>query len=150
MYTPPGPGTPPWSRHPPPGADPLGADPLGADTPRADTPRSRCPLEQMPPRADTTPPGADTTPLSRHPPKQTPPPRSRPDIPSGNRHPPPFHRRACWEIRSTRGRYASYWNAILLTLCFCQVTSNHGRRHEEITWINLLLNRRPIYFNHLP
>ena len=23
--------------------------------------------------------------------------------------------RACWEIRSTRGRYASYWNAILLT-----------------------------------
>ena len=25
---------------------------------------------------------------------------------------PPW-RRACWEIRSTRGRYASYWNAIL-------------------------------------
>ena len=34
-----------------------------------------------------------------------PPPRSR--------HPLPPWRRACWEIRSTRGRYASYWNAIL-------------------------------------
>ena len=32
-----------------------------------------------------------------------------------SRHPrgrPPWCR-ACWEIRSTRGRYASYWNAIL-------------------------------------
>ena len=29
----------------------------------------------------------------------------------GSRHPPPH--RACWEIRSTRGRYASYWNAVL-------------------------------------
>ena len=25
----------------------------------------------------------------------------------------PPRRRACWEIRSTRGQYASYWNAIL-------------------------------------
>ena len=46
------------------------------------------------------PPGADTPPWDQAPPwKQTP--------------PPPQHR-ACWEIRSTRGRYASYWNAILL------------------------------------
>ena len=30
----------------------------------------------------------------------------------GSRHPPP-PLSACWEIRSTRGRYASYWNAIL-------------------------------------
>ena len=45
---------------------------------------------QTPPRAD--PPGADT--------------------------PPIILRRACWDIRSTSGRYASYWNAILLHLCF--------------------------------
>ena len=47
--------------------------------------------------------------------------------PPGTRHPPgpvtplgpgtPLSR-ACWEIRSTSGRYASYWNAILsLTIC---------------------------------
>ena len=36
-----------------------------------------------------------------HPPKQTPPPC-----------------RACWEIRSTRGRYASYWNTILYLFVF--------------------------------
>ena len=71
-------------------------NPPGADThpreqthpPRADPPWSR----HHPPRADTTTPRADTTP-----PEQTPP-----------------RRRACWEIRSTHGRYASYWNAILL------------------------------------
>ena len=40
--------------------------------------------------------------LGYHPPEQTPP-RSR----------LPPQRRPCWEIRSTRGRYASYWNAIL-------------------------------------
>ena len=50
----------------------------------AGTPRSR----QPPPRAGT--------PRTRHPPG--------PDPPS----------RVCWEIRSTNGRYASYWNAILL------------------------------------
>ena len=55
----------------------------------------------------------------------TPPPRPEADtpwdqrqIPSGSRHPlprsrhPPLHS-ACWEIRSTSGRYASYWNAYL-------------------------------------
>ena len=47
------------------------------------------------------PPGADIpleqTPLwSRHPREQAPP------------------HRACWEIRSKRGRYASYWNVVLL------------------------------------
>ena len=33
---------------------------------------------------------------------------------NGGRHPPQHS--ACWEIRPTSGRYASYWNAILL--CF--------------------------------
>ena len=89
-------GRPPRSRHP-----------LGADTPPweqtgADNPRSRhLPWEQTAPRgADTppeqTPPGADTPLGSRHPPGADPP---RAD-------PPP-------RIRSTSGRYASYWNAFL-------------------------------------
>ena len=35
--------------------------------------------------------------------------------PPRTRHtkPPPFRRRACWEIQSTSVRYASYWKAIL-------------------------------------
>ena len=39
--------------------------------------------------------------------------------------PHPHHRRACWEIRSTRGRYASYWNAILLNICLLYEQDNH-------------------------
>ena len=42
---------------------------------------------------------------TRHPPDQTPPPRSS----------------TCWEIRATSGRYASYWNAYLYEchlICF--------------------------------
>ena len=79
----------PGSRHPP-----------IADTP---APRANTPWEQTPPGADT-PLGADT-PQSKHPP--------------GSKHPPqeqtpPCHR-ACWEIWSMHGRYASYWNAVLLT-----------------------------------
>ena len=51
--------------------------------------------------------GIPPHPVSRHPLwEQTPPPRA--DSPRC---------RACWEIRSTRGRYASYWNAILF-YCF--------------------------------
>ena len=58
------------------------------------------PRKQTPPGSrhpPDTPQGADTTPRADTSQKQTPP-------------PPP---EACWEIRSTRGRYASYWNAIL-------------------------------------
>ena len=50
---------------------------------------------------------AKETPLAR----QTPP---------GQGDPPPARqtplRSACWEIRSTSGRYTSYWNAILVHL----------------------------------
>ena len=88
----------PQSRHPLEQTCPYGADtPLRADTPQADTPPSR------------PPPGPSTSPGSRHPPDKVHPPRA--DTPPGSRHPP--WRRACWEIRSTRVRYASYWNAIL-------------------------------------
>ena len=59
--------------------------------------RADPPQKQTSPRAGTHPPlGAGTPPGSR---------------PSRSRH--PARRRACWEIQSTRGRYASYWNAIL-------------------------------------
>ena len=59
--------------------------------PRADIPWEQTPLEQTPlPGAGTPLLGADT-------PVKTPPLRS-----------------ACWEIRATSGRYASYWNAFLL------------------------------------
>ena len=83
---------PPGSRHTPLGADPPGSrqpppeqtPPLGADSPLG---------SRHPPRAD--PPGADTPPGSRHPPRSRPP-QSRPP-----------------GIRSTSGRYASYWNAFL-------------------------------------
>ena len=109
-YTPP----PPRSRHPP-GADPPEQTPPRADAPLgADTPlEAALPPEQtlLPgsrhssPGADTpleqTPPSEADTLQSRHPPEQTPP---KADTPP--------KRRACWEIRSMRGRYASYWNAI--------------------------------------
>ena len=88
---------------PPPRAD---TPPLEADTPpEADTPQEA----NTPPEADT-PPWKQTPPESRHPPwKQT---------PTGSRHPLPRKQTpprssACWEIRSTIRRYASYWNAIL-------------------------------------
>ena len=55
-----------------------------------------------PPRAGT-PPGAGI------PREQAPPPGA------GTPHP---RRKACWEIRSMRGRYASYWNAIVFSEFF--------------------------------
>ena len=69
------------------------------------------------------PPPPEQTLPSRHPL-----PRSRPRraCTTWRRHPPCS---ACWEIRSTRGRYASHWNAFLCNMllifislfcyCFC-------------------------------
>ena len=71
--------------------------PQEADTPlEADIP----PKKQTPPRS-RHPREADTPPKSRPPWKQTPPKKQTPPFP--------------WEIRSTRGRYASYWNAMILS-----------------------------------
>ena len=111
--------TPPWSRHP------------QSRHPRSRPPRSSLPPpEQTPPRAHTprahTPHGS-RHPQSRHPPEQTPPPRSR--QPPPEQTPPksrPPHRRACWEIRSTRGRFASYWNAILFLVAFTLIHKYHN------------------------
>ena len=93
-HTPPGPGRPPWDQADPP---PDQADPPGT---RQTPPRTR----QTPPdQADTPQDQADTPPgPGRHP-------------PGPGRH-PPSPREADSSIRSTSGRYASYWNAFLF-LC---------------------------------
>ena len=70
-----------------------GIHPPGVDTPR----EVETPQEQTPPRKQTPFSG------SRHPPGKQTPPREA-DTPL---------RSACWEIRVTSGRYASYWNAYL-------------------------------------
>ena len=41
-------------------------------------------------------------------------PRGRPPL-----GPDTPQRSTCWEIPATSGRYASYWNSILLFICFC-------------------------------
>ena len=76
------------------------------------------PPDQAPPKTRHPPPPSrlpqTRPPQTRHPPDQA---------PLRHRHPqdqPPPLRSACREIRSTSGRYASYWNAILLFL-FLQV-----------------------------
>ena len=103
--------------------------PLEADTP----PEQTLPWEQTPPGADTPPEqthlGADTL-GSRHPP--------RVDTPQ-SRHPPRADtpHRACWEIRSMRGWYASYWNAILSHMFFFQNTLSYSKkkRKEKIIFV---------------
>ena len=78
--------------------------------------------DQMPPKADTPwsrhlPPRADTPPQSKPPRPETPqdqtppgPDTPKPDTPLDQTHP---LREAHSGIRSTSGRYASYWNAFL-------------------------------------
>ena len=102
---------PPGSRHPsPPGAAPWDQASPGVYT----TPGSRPPWE------DQTPPGSRPSRRTRH--------TSRAYTTPWEDQTPPWEqtfqedqappradtpRSACWEIRSTSGRYASYWNAIL-------------------------------------
>ena len=40
--------------------------------------------------------------------------------------------RACWKIRSTSGRYASYWNAILFDHIFQQFISLHKGKNGQM------------------
>ena len=98
--------------------------PLGADTPQKLTPPEQPPQSRHPqstPLPEHTPPRAHT-PGSRHPLEQTTPPEQTPPgaEPPRSRQPPP---RSC-EIRSTHGRYASYWNAILSA-----IISNNNDNH---------------------
>ena len=107
------------------------------------------------PRDQVHPPGQGTPPRTRYTPDKvhlvlggvpgpggcthlgpcTPPGPGTP-LPSDQVHPPPDQvhppwarytprHRACWEIRSTRGRYASYWNAFLLYCAFKQAQDSH-------------------------
>ena len=89
-YTPPGPGTPPLDQVHPPGTRYI---PPGPGTPPRD--QVHPPGPGTPPGTRYNPPGPGTTPQDQvHPRDQVYPP------------PPPG-------IRSTIGRYASYWNAFL-------------------------------------
>ena len=69
----------------------------------------QCMLGYHPPEADT--PQKQALPGSRHPPEADTPPEAGNPPEAGT----PL-RSACWEMRSTGGRCASYWNAILLLL----------------------------------
>ena len=103
---PPGTRYTPWSRHIPPQQTPPWdqVHPLEQTHPPQDQVH---PPEQIHSPGPGTPPGADTPlgpgtpPRSRCPPGPGAPPKTR------------YTPRACWETRSTRGRSASYWNAIL-------------------------------------
>ena len=98
---PPRPGTPPRTRY---------------------TPRTRYPLDQVhpPPRTRYTPPRqVPPGPCTPTPPDQVHSPQT--GTPPDQVHPPkqvhlPPRRGACGEIRSTRGRYAPYWNAFFFIL----------------------------------
>ena len=106
---------------------------------------------------DTTPlnqapPGADT-PQSRHPHEAPHPPGSRhtPLRGAGTNPPPPEQTLplhcACWEIRPTSGRYASYWNAILLgsdivSVKSCKMITSPTDRRTELKANTTLICRR--------
>ena len=79
-----------------------------------------------PPRADTP---SRQTPLGQTPPSRWTPPLSRPP----GRHPP-----ALWDarIRSTSGRYASYWNAFLFYILL-HLLLNLYNLHIDIIFVQL-------------
>ena len=72
-------------------------------------PRTRCTPGSRHPPWEQTPPGADTPPQEQTPPGADPRGADTPRVDTPQC-------RACWEIRSTCGQYASYWNAILSCL----------------------------------
>ena len=63
-----------------------------------------------------------------HPPNHAPP---RTMHPSGPCTIPPTQHRACWEIRSTRGRHASYWNAILFVSASSIINDGVGSKWSQ-------------------
>ena len=93
-YTPPGPET---------GTPPQGQRQVHLQGPEAGTPPWD--QRQVHPPAGTPPTG--TSPQQVHSPAGTPPWQVHPQC------------SACWEIRVTSGRYASYWNAILFLVSDC-------------------------------
>ena len=112
--------TSPQSRH-----IPRARHPPGADPPLEQTPQSRHPPEHTPLQEQTSP-QEQTPPKSRHPP--------------GTRHTPQSRHpscRACWEIRSTHGRYTSYWNAILLRLSLFKWLRRLARLSHSVLHIRM-------------
>ena len=87
-------GTPPRQVHPQAGTPPRQVHPQAGTLPRQVHPGRYIPQAGTPPWAGTAP--SKYTPRLVHPHGQVPPGSS-----------------ACWEIRTTSGRYASYWNAFL-------------------------------------
>ena len=57
--------------------------------------------------------------------------------PPRTRYPP--HSSACWEIRATSGRYASYWNAFLFIVCRTKCRLETGIEPS----CNPKINRKP-------
>ena len=119
---------PPWQGRPPSKAD---HPPLARQTPHS-------PLARRPP-GKAGPPGKAEPPGKTEPPgKDTP-------------HPPgketPLHS-TCWEIRSTSGRYASYWNAILLIMSLisliitksCKVSLDYELKCHSFAVQNIINN----------
>ena len=89
--------------------------PHGGGSTWAGTPRTRY----------TPPPSRYTTPRPGKPPWAGTP-AAGPGTPSGRYTPragTPSRSSACWEIRATSGRYASYWNVFLLIIIWSWITS---------------------------
>ena len=84
--------------------------------------RHHHPREQTPPRPDTTP-WEQTLPPGAEPPREQTPPRE-----------------ADSSIRSTSGRYASYWNAFLLCVCYLY-SLLHARERTKISSMSPALDR---------
>ena len=99
------------------------------------TPEQTHPPEQTPPRADT--PWEQTPPRSRHPREQTPPPPRADTFPREQTPPHPREADSC--IRSTSGRYASYWNAFLLTIFL------NLRHFARFLLLNFILSTRQFF-----
>ena len=109
VHPPPGPGTPPRTRYTP--QDQVHPQDQIHPSGTRYTPRTRytpwdqvhLPQDQVhPPRPGTTTPQDQVQTPAQVPPHRDQDPRSS----------------ACWEIRATSGRYASYWNAFLFSLLF--------------------------------
>ena len=104
------------------------------------------PWTSHPPRPATPPP-----PQTRHPhpldqPHHHHPPRTRHTLPQ-TRHPPRTShppREADSSIRSTSGRYASYWNAFLFFSFSCNLGENWpSNRFAPPSWIGIASLRNP-------
>ena len=148
----------PWQVHPPLGRYTLqaGTPPMSRYSPRAGTPPGR-----YTPQAGTPPPWAGTPPVGRYtPPWQvhpsgsytplagTPPGQEQPPgqlHPPGQVHPPGRYPHppgtADSGIRSTFGRYASYWNALLLRVKIRRLADRGPWKVPALNVVRLLESR---------